>query len=213
MPLKIVRRPHVEDAHLATIEPARLRQIYACRGVAAPQELSRSAQGLLAPDGFKGLSDALALLVNALQQQQRILIVGDFDADGATSSALMVLALRAMGARQVDYLVPNRFEYGYGLSPEIADLAAQRGTELLITVDNGISSISGVAAAQQAGMRVLVTDHHLPGAELPAADAIINPNQPGCGFGSGNLAGVGVAFYLMAALRARLQQEIGRAHV
>ena len=207
MPLKIVRRPHVEDAHLATIEPARLRQIYACRGVAAPQELSRSAQGLLAPDGFKGLSDALALLVNALQQQQRILIVGDFDADGATSSALMVLALRAMGARQVDYLVPNRFEYGYGLSPEIAELAAQRGTELLITVDNGISSISGVAAAQQAGMRVLVTDHHLPGAELPAADAIINPNQPGCGFGSGNLAGVGVAFYLMAALRARLQQD------
>ncbi|MFC3914709.1 single-stranded-DNA-specific exonuclease RecJ [Pseudaeromonas sharmana] len=204
--MKIIRRPHVPDAHLSVIVSPRLRQIYASRGVEDAQALSLSVQGLLPPGGFKGLAAALELLLDALQRQQRILIVGDFDADGATSSALMVLALRALGARYVDYLVPNRFEYGYGLSPEIAALAAQRGTDLLITVDNGISSFSGVAAAQQAGMRVLVTDHHLPGAELPSADAIINPNQPGCNFGSGNLAGVGVAFYLMAALRSRLQQ-------
>lgn len=186
--------------------PLRLRQIYASRGIQTAQELDHGTQGLLSPAGFKGLPIALSLLTDAIQQQKRILIVGDFDCDGATSTTLMVLALRQMGARQVDYLVPNRFEYGYGLSPEIAELAARKQTELLVTVDNGISSIAGVASAKAYGMQVIVTDHHLPGAELPAADAIINPNQPGCGFSSGHLAGVGVAFYLMAALKSHLHQ-------
>lgn len=206
MNLTIQRRPLVDDAHLPAELSPRLRQIYASRGVRSAAELDKGTQALLPPSGLKGMAQALALLEQALRQQQRILIVGDFDADGATSSALCVLALRAMGCQQVDFLVPNRFEYGYGLTPEIVTLAIARGTQLLITVDNGISSLAGVAAAKAAGMAVLVTDHHLPGAELPAADAIINPNQSDCGFGSGNLAGVGVAFYLMAALRSHLQQ-------
>ncbi len=206
MSLTIQRRPIVDDSHLPADLPPRLRQIYASRGVLSAGELDKRAQALLPASGLKGMPEALLLLERALRLQLRILIVGDFDADGATSSALCVLALRAMGGEQVDYLVPNRFEYGYGLTPEIVALAVQRGTQLLITVDNGISSLSGVAAAKAAGMTVLVTDHHLPGPELPAADAIINPNQCDCGFGSGNLAGVGVAFYLMAALRSHLQQ-------
>ena len=204
MELQILRRPQVDDSHLPETLPPRLRQIYASRGVRSAHELEKSASALLPPSGLLGLAHGLRLLAAALEQQKRILIVGDFDADGATSSALCVLALRAMGGRHVDFLVPNRFEYGYGLSPEIVALAAERGAELLLTVDNGISSLSGVAAARAAGMQVIVTDHHLPGPELPAADAIINPNQAGCGFGSGNLAGVGVAFYLMAALRSHL---------
>ena len=207
MNITIQRRPLMDDSHLPAELSPRLRQIYASRGVRSPAELDKSTQALLPPMGLKGMEEALALMETALRQQQRVLIVGDFDADGATSSALSVLALRAMGCRQVDFLVPNRFDYGYGLSPEIVTLAAARGTDLLITVDNGISSLSGVAAAKAAGMAVLVTDHHLPGPELPAADAIINPNQVDCGFGSGNLAGVGVAFYLMAALRTHLLQR------
>jgi len=203
----IRRRPLVDDSALPAELMPRLRQIYASRGVTAPAELNRQTSGLLPPCGLKGLDAALSLLETALRQQQRILIVGDFDADGATSTALMVLALRAFGARQVAFLVPNRFEYGYGLSPEIVTLAVQQQAQLLITVDNGISSLAGVAAAKAAGMAVLVTDHHLPGPALPAADAIINPNQADCGFGSGALAGVGVAFYLMAALRSHLDKQ------
>lgn len=206
MTFKLRRRPQADDSFLPADMPARLRQIYASRGIKHADELNRSAGNLLAPQDLKGLPQALELLTEALHQQRRIVIVGDFDCDGATSSALMVLALRAMGAQHVAYLVPNRFEYGYGLSPEIARLAAQQGAELLITVDNGISSITGVETARQLGMKVLITDHHLPGAELPQADAIVNPNQPGCQFDSGNLAGVGVAFYLMAALKSHLQQ-------
>ena len=140
----------------------------------------------------------------ALEQRQRILIVGDFDADGATASTVGMLGLRLLGAAHVDYLVPNRFEYGYGLTPEIVEVALTRKPQLLITVDNGISSVEGVAAAKKAGLSVLVTDHHLPGNELPAADAIVNPNQPGCEFASKALAGVGVIFYVLIALRARL---------
>lgn len=207
MELQILRRPWVEDSHLPATLPPRLRQIYATRGVSSAAELEKATQSLLPPSGLLGIEQGIRLLASALEQQRRILIVGDFDADGATSSALCVLALRAMGGRHVDFLVPNRFEYGYGLSPEIVALAIERGAELLLTVDNGISSLSGVAAARAAGMQVIVTDHHLPGPELPQADAIINPNQRGCGFGSGNLAGVGVAFYLMAALRTHLQQS------
>jgi len=204
---KLQRRPQMDDSFLSADLHPRLRQIYTSRGITSVEQLNRSANGLLSPQGLKGLPDALALLTQALESQEKIIIVGDFDCDGATSTAVMVLALRAMGAGEVDYLVPNRFEYGYGLSPEIAVLAAETGAKLLITVDNGISSIAGVDTAKQAGMRVLVTDHHLPGDALPEADAIVNPNQLGCQFGSGNLAGVGVAFYLMAALKSHLQDK------
>jgi single-stranded-DNA-specific exonuclease len=153
------------------------------------------------------MDDAIELLVDALAKRQRILVVGDFDADGATATSVAVLALRSLGAAWVDYLVPNRFEYGYGLTPEIVAVAQERQPDLLVTVDNGISSIDGVEAAKAAGMRVLVTDHHLPGHELPAAHAIINPNQPACEFPSKCIAGVGVIFYVMLALRTRLREE------
>ncbi|MGL4778828.1 MAG: DHH family phosphoesterase, partial [Aeromonas veronii] len=206
MSLQIRRRPRVDDSHLpATLHPL-LRQIFASRGVEDPALLERSASQLLPPQRLYGMEQAVPLLADALTAQKRILIVGDFDCDGATSSALCVLALRAMGGRHIDFLVPNRFEFGYGLTPEIVELAVARGAEFLITVDNGISSIAGVAAAKAAGMQVLVTDHHLPGQELPDADAIVNPNQRGCDFPSKSLAGVGVAFYLMAALNTHLRQ-------
>lgn len=203
---KITRRPPPADSQFSnTVHPV-LRRVYAARGICDDSGLDRSLKQLIPPSLLKGLPQALELLVQALQQQSRILIVGDFDADGATSSALSVLALRALGAHQVDYLVPNRFKYGYGLTPEIVAVALERKPDLLVTVDNGISSIEGVAAAKAAGMQVLVTDHHLAGEELPAADAIVNPNQPGCAFPSKNLAGVGVIFYVMTALRTRLKE-------
>ena len=202
---RLKRRPLVDAHNLPSELHPRLRQIYASRGVTHAEQLNRSAAGLLSPQGLKGLPEAMVLLTNALEAQQKIIIVGDFDCDGATSTTLMVLALRALGAGEVDHLVPNRFEYGYGLSPEIAAIAAQQGAQLLITVDNGISSFAGVETARAAGMKVLVTDHHLPGDAVPDADAIVNPNQQGCQFGSGNLAGVGVAFYLMAAFKTHLQ--------
>ncbi len=162
---------------------------------------------LLKPDAMRGLEAATELLFNALTNQQRICILGDFDADGATSTALAVRCLRAFGFTKVDYLVPNRFEYGYGLTPEIVEQIAKLSPDLLITVDNGIASLDGVQAAHRHGMKVLVTDHHLPGGTLPEAEAIVNPNQPHCEFGSKNLAGVGVIFYVMNGLRARLRQE------
>jgi single-stranded-DNA-specific exonuclease len=183
-----------------------LARLYALRGVKEAAELERVLKGLAPAQALKGLEPAISLLEQALREDKRILIVGDFDADGATSTTLAVLVLCAMGARYVDYLVPNRFRYGYGLTPEIVALAcATKSPELIVTVDNGISSVEGVNAARQAGVQVLVTDHHLPGAELPAADAIVNPNQPGCGFPSKNLAGVGVIFYLLSSLRTRLK--------
>jgi len=184
-----------------------LQRVYSARGVSSESELQYSLVNLLKPN-FKGLDEAVALLVDAVVAQARVLIVGDFDADGATSSALAVSALRAMGLEQVDFLVPNRFEYGYGLTPEIVQVAAGLEPDVIITVDNGISSIEGVAAAQELGIAVIVTDHHLPGAQLPTAEAIVNPNQPGCPFPSKNLAGVGVIFYVMNALRGALR-EIG----
>ncbi|MGB5297790.1 MAG: DHH family phosphoesterase, partial [Thiogranum sp.] len=183
-----------------------LKRVYAARNIAGKDDLDNSLTRLHSPAALKGLSQAIDVLVAALQKQERILVVGDFDADGATSSALMVAALREMGAESVDYLVPNRFEFGYGLTPEIVNVAGAMAPDLIITVDNGISSLSGVAAARQQGIRVLVTDHHLPGSELPSADAIVNPNQPGDTFPSKNLAGVGVAFYLLMALRGRLRE-------
>ena len=185
--------------------PPLLTRLYAARGVQSALELEKGLARLIPVSQLKGIDDAVGLLVDALQRRQRVLIVGDFDADGATASSVGVLGLRMLGVAHVDYLVPNRFEYGYGLTPEIVAVALQRQPDLLMTVDNGISSIDGVAAAKAAGLRVLVTDHHLPGSELPAADAIVNPNQPGCAFASKSLAGVGVIFYVLLALRARLR--------
>ncbi|MDR7023082.1 single-stranded-DNA-specific exonuclease RecJ [Pseudomonas peli] len=185
--------------------PPLLTRLYAARGVQSAAELDKGLARLIPYQQLKGMDTAVDLLVLGLQQGQRMLIVGDFDADGATASTVGVLGLRMLGAAHVDYLVPNRFEYGYGLTPEIVAVALEREPQLLITVDNGISSVDGVAAAKAAGLTVLVTDHHLPGAELPAADAIVNPNQPGCAFPSKALAGVGVMFYVLLALRARLR--------
>jgi len=186
--------------------PPLLTRLYAARGVQSAEELDKGLARLIPYQQLKGVEAAVELLVDALEQGQRILYVGDFDADGATASSVGVLALRMLGAAWVDYLVPNRFEYGYGLTPEIVAVALEKRPDLLVTVDNGISSIDGVAAAKAAGLRVLVTDHHLPGQELPAADAIVNPNQPGCDFPSKAMAGVGVIFYVMLALRARLRE-------
>ncbi|MDP2746288.1 single-stranded-DNA-specific exonuclease RecJ [Pseudomonas sp.] len=186
--------------------PPLLTRLYAARGVQSAAELDKGLARLIPYQRLKGMDGAVELLVQGLQQGQRMLIVGDFDADGATASTVGVLGLRMLGAAHVDYLVPNRFEYGYGLTPEIVAVALEREPQLLITVDNGISSVEGVAAAKAAGLTVLVTDHHLPGAELPAADAIVNPNQPGCEFPSKALAGVGVMFYVLLALRARLRE-------
>jgi len=186
--------------------PPLLTRLYAARGVLSAVELEKGLARLIPFTELKGIEAAVELLVEGLRQGQRMLIVGDFDADGATASTVGLLGLRMLGAAHVDYLVPNRFEYGYGLTPEIVAVALTREPELLITVDNGISSIEGVAAAKAAGLKVLVTDHHLPGHELPAADAIVNPNQPGCSFPSKALAGVGVIFYVLLALRARLRE-------
>ena len=188
--------------------PPLLTRLYAARGVQSAADLDKGLARLIPYQQMKGMTAAVELLVQGLQQGQRMLIVGDFDADGATASTVGLLGLRMLGAAHVDYLVPNRFEYGYGLTPEIVAVALEREPQLLITVDNGISSVEGVAAAKAAGLTVLVTDHHLPGAELPAADAIVNPNQPGCEFPSKAMAGVGVMFYVLLALRARLR-EIG----
>ncbi|BDY03437.1 single-stranded-DNA-specific exonuclease RecJ [Ferrimonas sp. YFM] len=204
---RIVRRDTVDDAHLPDTLPPLLRQLYARRGVRCVSELERELKGLINPAKLKGCAEAAALLADALTRQQPMLVVGDFDADGATSSALTLLAMRALGAQRIDYLVPNRFDYGYGLSPELVTLAQEMGAEVLITVDNGISAHAGVRAAKEAGMTVIVTDHHLPGDTLPEADAIVNPVQPGCEFPSKAMAGVGVAFYLMLTLRSELRRR------
>ena len=184
-----------------------LQRIYQSRGIDSQASLDRRLNCLPEPQSMTGLDAATQRLVTAAKKQQSVLIVGDFDADGATSSALMVLGLRAMGFQSVDFLVPNRFDYGYGLTPEIVDLAAEKSPDLIITVDNGISSVEGVARANKLAIEVIVTDHHLPGTQLPDAVAIVNPNQQGCDFPSKNLAGVGVAFYLLIALRTELRQQ------
>ncbi|PRB77479.1 single-stranded-DNA-specific exonuclease RecJ [Pseudomonas sp. MYb185] len=187
--------------------PPLLTRLYAARGVRSAAELDRSLKALLPWQLFKGMEQAVAVLREALEQRQSILVVGDFDCDGATASTVAVLGLRALGAAQVDYLVPNRFEYGYGLTPEIVEVALAKRPDVLVTVDNGISSIDGVAAARAAGLKVVVTDHHLPGERLPAADAIVNPSQPGCDFPSKSIAGVGVIFYVLMALRVALRDS------
>ena len=184
-----------------------LRQIYANRGITSETQLERSLKGLLHYQDLNGIDVAISLLVEALKLQSRIVIVGDFDADGATSTALAIKALRQMGFQQVSYHIPNRFDDGYGLSPQVVHDVAKKGVDLIITVDNGISSFEGVDVAHEYGIRVLVTDHHLPGHSLPQADAIINPNLADCSFLSKSLAGVGVTFYLMTALRAELEKQ------
>ena len=184
-----------------------LQAIYAARGVQNDSDVDLSLAGLLPPSGMLHMERAVHLLCESLRQQKRILVVADFDADGATSCALSLLCLRAMGFRHVDYLVPNRFEFGYGLTPEIVEVALARQPDLLMTVDNGIASHAGIALARAHGIDVLVTDHHLPASTLPDATCIIDPNQPGCTFASKMLAGVGVAFYLMVALRAELRAQ------
>lgn len=206
---KTIKRRDVDlsDVHFSTAIHPLLQRVYAARGITSDQQLQHSLRRLHQPQVFKGLSQAVELLADAVTRQRKVLVVGDFDADGATSCALAVLALRAMGLQQVDFLVPNRFDYGYGLTPEIVAVAAGLRPEILVTVDNGISSIDGVAAAKARGMQVIVTDHHLPGRQLPAADAIVNPNQGQCGFPSKHLAGVGVIFYVMSALRTGLRER------
>jgi len=190
---------------LALLHPV-IARIYAGRGVSELSELDKGLETLLPDGAMLGIDAGVTRLVSALQRQESILIVGDFDCDGATSTTTALLALRAFGFNQVDYLVPNRFEYGYGLSPEIVEVARQKQPDLIITVDNGISSIEGVDRANEFGIDVIVTDHHLPGSVLPKAVAIINPNQAGCQFMAKSTCGAGVVFYLLIALRRQLQQ-------
>jgi len=187
--------------------PPVLARIYAARGIADTGQLETELTHLIPFEQLKNCTVMASLLADAIAAQKRLLIVADYDSDGATACAVGVRILRKLGA-QVDYLVPNRFEFGYGLTPEIVQLAhATQNPDILITVDNGIASVDGVAEANRLGMEVLITDHHLPGDTLPAATAIINPNQPGCSFPSKSIAGVGVIFYLMLALRAELRQR------
>jgi single-stranded-DNA-specific exonuclease len=205
--LRIVRREFLAqdcDALSRELHPV-LRRIYVTRGVRTPADLDISLERMLPVGTLEGVPAAVDLLMR--HRTGRVLVVGDFDADGATSTALMVRALTSWGFASVDFLVPNRFEFGYGLTPEIVTLAVTRAPTLIVTVDNGISSIAGVAHARAQGIDVLITDHHLAGAELPSANVIVNPNLTGSAFGSRSLAGVGVAFYVMAAVRRRLDAE------
>jgi single-stranded-DNA-specific exonuclease len=188
--------------------PPLLARLYAARGITSREELDTQFAALLPPTLLRGAEEAACLLADAIAAQRRLLIVADYDCDGATACAVGMRALRSFGAN-VAYLVPNRFEYGYGLTPEIVQLAVQTQAkpDLLITVDNGIASVDGVAAAARLGINTMITDHHLPGEALPAASVIVNPNQPGCSFPSKALAGVGVLFYVMLALRAELRRR------
>ena len=207
---KVISRALVSTKHLPSNLDETIKQIYASRGIASADELALNVsklQGMVVETSLLGLDNACRILYQALLNKTRIVIVGDFDADGATSTALMMIALSYFGSDHHDFIVPNRFEYGYGLTPEIVELAEQQQAKLLITVDNGISCIAGVERAKALGMQVIVTDHHLPGQTLPNADAIVNPNQVGCNFPSKSLAGVGVAFYVMLALRKYCREQ------
>ena len=204
-----IRRRHadISSALRNAALPEVLTRVYASRGITDPGELALGLDQLFPPASLKGVADAAELLADAIEGEARVLIVGDFDADGATSCAMAVSVLQQMGLRDVAYLVPNRFEFGYGLTPEIVEMAAAQMPDLIVTVDNGISSIEGVSVAQAMGISVLITDHHLPGDSLPTADVIVNPNQPGCQFPSKSLAGVGVMFYVLSAVRAALRDR------
>ncbi len=205
-PARPVRRRVVVAAapQLQGLNPV-LQRIYGSRGIGEAAQLKLTLDRLLPVSSLEGVSAAAELLI--AHRAQRIVVIGDFDADGATSTALLLRALRAWGFAEVDFLVPDRFRFGYGLTPEIVELAQERAPRLIVTVDNGISSVSGVARARELGIAVLVTDHHLPGKTLPAADVIVNPNLPESQFGSRALAGVGVAFYVMVALRRELERR------
>jgi single-stranded-DNA-specific exonuclease len=209
MQKKIIRR-HLEDAKIFTtleLHPL-LQRIYSLRGMQSHTELERGLERLIPYESLSGIQAAVRCLHDVLIAQQKILIVGDFDADGATSTAVAVRALKSFGALHVEFLVPNRFAFGYGLTAELVEVAQREfSPALIITVDNGIANNAGVAKAKALGIQVLVTDHHLPGAELPAADVIVNPNQFGDIFPSKNLAGVGVIFYVMLALRRHLSDS------
>ena len=207
--MKILERPYAEVDRRALLEAGLhpvLARVYAGRRIRSPRELQYEASALVEPRFLKSIDEAARLLADAVQAGKRMLIVADYDADGATACAVGVRALRAFGA-SVDYLVPDRFKLGYGLSPELVELAAAAKPDLLITVDNGIASVEGVARARELGIATLITDHHLPGPELPAAACIVNPNQPGCEFPSKALAGVGVMFYVALATRAELRRR------
>lgn len=205
--IQLRRREAVDADSLPAELPPLLRRLYASRGVKTAGDLERGLKGMLHWRTLTGVEKAVEMLHDAFEKNLRIMVVGDFDADGATSTALSVLSLRAMGCRTVEYLVPNRFEDGYGLSPEVVDQAHARGAQMIMTVDNGISSHAGVERAHQLGIGVLVTDHHLPGETLPDADAMVNPNLADCPFPSKSLAGVGVAFYLMLVLCNHLKAK------
>jgi len=205
--IQLRRREVDESAELPADLSPLLRRLYASRGVRSARDLERSVKGMLPWQQLSGVEKAVEILYNAFREGTRIIVVGDFDADGATSTALSVLGMRSLGCDNISYLVPNRFEDGYGLSPEVVDQAHARGAQLIVTVDNGISSHAGVDHARALGIPVVVTDHHLPGETLPAAEAIINPNLTDCDFPSKSLAGVGVAFYLMLALRTFLRDK------
>jgi len=207
--MRIVERTFAESDRRTLLDAGLhplLARLYAARRIRSAEELDYGPTRLLAPGAMKGLEQAARLLADAIAAGKRLLIIADYDADGATACAVGLRALRSFGA-EVDYLVPDRFKLGYGLSPELVDLAAQRKPDLLITVDNGIASVEGVAHARSLGIATLITDHHLPGAELPQAECIVNPNQPGCDFPSKALAGVGVMFYVMLALRTELRKR------
>ena len=184
-----------------------LARLYAARGISDPIDLDNSLGQLLPPSGMKGMANAARLLADAIHAQQRLCIVADYDCDGATACAVALRGLVLLGAQHVDFIVPDRVVDGYGLTPSISQRVHASGAQLLITVDNGIASVDGVAEAQRLGLQVLVTDHHLPGSQIPAAEAVVNPNQPGCSFESKNMAGVGVMFYVLLALRAELRQR------
>lgn len=205
--LRIVRRAGGAPPHdwPASVHPV-LQRVYAARGVTCPDEIGHRLSGLLPPEGLDGLDGAVALLADAVARQRCIVIAGDYDCDGATGCAVAVRGLRMLGAGHVDYVVPDRAIHGYGLTPALVE-TLQTAPDLIVTVDNGIASLAGVTAAKARGSKVIVTDHHLPGAVLPDADAIVNPNLRGDGFASKALCGVGVMFYLLLALRARLRDE------
>ncbi|CAM9623063.1 unnamed protein product [Phaeothamnion confervicola] len=207
--MTILTRPYAEHDRLALVRAGMhpvLARVYAARRIRSVAELETDPARLLAPNLLLHAGDAAKLLADTIEAGRRILIVADYDCDGATACAVGIRALRAFGAK-VEYLVPNRFELGYGLSPELVELAAKMSPDLIVTVDNGIASVEGVARANELGISTLITDHHLPGAELPAAACIVNPNQPGCAFPSKSIAGVGVMFYVMLALRAELRRR------
>ncbi|MFZ5473136.1 MAG: DHH family phosphoesterase, partial [Pseudomonadota bacterium] len=206
--LKLVSRPWspaVAQKLQAAGHPPLLARLYAARGIREPGEIRQHLAELEPHERLRNADAAAARLADAIERGEKLLVVADYDADGATACAVAMLGLRRLGA-WVDYLVPNRFDYGYGLSPEIVRLAAERGPDLIVTVDNGIAAHAGVEEAKRLGIEVIVTDHHLPGDTLPEA-LIVNPNQPGCAFPSKHLAGVGVMFYLLVALRAELRRR------